>query len=103
MCGVVWCVVVFFVCVCVHVVCVVWLCGVGVVCVHVVWCEAWHAENSPVCTFKTPSCVRLGRFRVYRQQARMCSNISGEEFIFYYSFKLIPKKSPPGEITGVKV
>ena len=30
-------------------------------------------------------------------------NISGEEFIFYYSFKLIPKKSPPGKITDVTV
>ena len=30
-------------------------------------------ENPPVCTFKTPPCVRSGRLRVYRQQARMCS------------------------------
>ena len=28
-------------------------------------------ENPPVCTFKTPPCVRSGRLRVYRQQARM--------------------------------
>ena len=28
-------------------------------------------ENHPVCTFKTPPCVRSGRLRVYRQQARM--------------------------------
>ena len=76
---------------CVHVVC-----GVGVVCVHVVLCvhvvcgvggacggacgvvcgETWHAENLPVCTFKTPPSVRSGRLRVYRQQARM-SKTSG--------------------------
>ena len=52
---------------CVHVVCCgvcVCTCGVG---------EAWHAENPPVCTFKTPPCVRSGRLRVYRQQARMSS------------------------------
>ena len=30
-------------------------------------------------------------------------NISGEEFIFMTVFKLIPKKSPPGEITVIKV
>ena len=30
-------------------------------------------------------------------------NISGEESIFYYSLKLIPKKSPPGEITVITV
>ena len=55
LCGVsVGCVVCCFLCVC--------ACGVG---------EAWHAENLPVCTFKTPPCVRSGRLRVYRQQARM--------------------------------
>ena len=59
-----WCMhVVLCVRVCVVVcVCVVCSCGVG---------EAWHAENPPVCTFKTPPCVRSGRLRVYRQQARM--------------------------------
>ena len=64
--------------VCVHVVL-----GVGVLCVYM-WCwvlvfcvctcgvgEAWHAENPPACTFKTPPCVLSGRLRVYRQQARM--------------------------------
>ena len=30
-------------------------------------------------------------------------NISGGEFIFYYSFKLIPKNSPPGKITVIAV
>ena len=76
--------------VCVHVLCVVCTCDVwcwccvctcGVVCCVgcvCVWCwcgvvcgEAWHAENPPVCTFKTPPCVRSGRLRVYRQRARM--------------------------------
>ena len=55
LCGVsVGCVVCCFLCVC--------TCGVG---------EAWHAENPPVCPSKTPPCVRSGRLRVYRQQARM--------------------------------
>ena len=68
-----WCVV--FLCVC--------TCGVVCGCVHVcewwwrVWCgEAWHAENTPVCTFKTPPCVRSGRLRVYRQRARMSKTCS---------------------------
>ena len=87
-CGVVcgWCVhVVLCVRVCV-VVCVVCVWCVCVVCVWCVLCvcvccflcvctcgvgEAWHAENPPVCPFKTPPCVRSGRLRVYRQQARM--------------------------------
>ena len=30
-------------------------------------------------------------------------NISGEEFIFYYSFKLNSKNSPPGKITVITV
>ena len=37
-------------------------------------------ENPPVCTFKTPPCVRSGRLRVYRQQARMswtCGPVAG--------------------------
>ena len=63
-CGV--CGVLFF-CVCVYMWCWVLVfcvctCGVG---------EAWHAENPPVCTFKTPPCALSGRLRVYRQQARM--------------------------------
>ena len=51
----------------------------------VVWCgvvcgEAWHAENLPMSTFKTPPCVRSGRLRVYRQRARMsktCGPVAG--------------------------
>ena len=36
----------------------------------VVWCgAAWHAENLSVCRFKTPSCVRSRRLRVYRENA----------------------------------
>ena len=46
-CGV--CGVLFFLCVC--------TCGVG---------EAWHAENPPVCTFKTPPCVRRRFERTHR-------------------------------------
>ena len=30
------------------------------------------AENSSVCRFKTPPCVRSRRLRVYRENARMC-------------------------------
>ena len=30
-------------------------------------------------------------------------NISGVEFIFLLQFKINSKKSPPGEITGVRV
>ena len=45
-----------------------------VFCVYMWGCvvcgEAWHAEN-PVCRFKTPPCVRLGRLSVYRQHARV--------------------------------
>ena len=92
-CGVLFfCVCVHLVCgvgvVCVHVVlgvvctCGVWCwccvctCGVGWCVWWCVWCgvvcgEAWHAENPPMCTFKTPPCVRSGRLRVYRQRARM--------------------------------
>ena len=59
------------VCTCGVVCCVYMWCVVSVVCVHVVCGEAWQAENPPMCTFKTPPCVRSGRLRVYRQQARM--------------------------------
>ena len=72
---------------CVHVVCGV----VCVVCVHVVLCVVCTCgvvcvvnlgtrKTSPVCTFKTPPCVRSGRLRVYRQQARMsktCGPVAG--------------------------
>ena len=48
----------------------VW-CGVVLCCS--VWCgAAWHAENTSVCRFKTPPCVRSRRLRVYRENARMC-------------------------------
>ena len=88
LCVYMWCCVL-----CVHVVC-----GVGVVCVHVVlcvvctcgvwrwwcvWCGVWWnlARGKPsVCTFETPPCVRSGRLRVYRQQARMswtCGPVAG--------------------------
>ena len=63
------------------VVCVVMCCvgaGVGVQCVvrgvRGVCCvcgAAWHAENHPLCRFKTPPCVGSKRIRVYRQNARM--------------------------------
>ena len=33
-------------------------------------------ENPPLCTFKTPPCVRSGRLRVYRQQARMSKTVT---------------------------
>ena len=60
LCVYMWCCVLCGLCLCVR---VVWWC---------VWCgvvcgEAWHAENSPVCTFKTPPCVRSGRLRVYQR------------------------------------
>ena len=58
-------------CWCVHVVlcvdvvlCVVCCCVL--LCVHVVL-----VKLGTVCPFKTPPCVRSGRLRVYRQQARM--------------------------------
>ena len=37
--------------------------------------ERERRENPPVCTFKTPPCVRSGRLRVYRQRARMSKGI----------------------------
>ena len=55
---------------------VFWCCGVlwCVVCVLSVCGAAWHAEKPSVCRFKTSPCVRSKRFRVYRQNARMCSS-----------------------------
>ena len=74
--------VVFGVCVFVCVLCVCVVCGVCGVCgVGCVVCgAAWHAENPSVCSFKTPPCVRSGRLRVYRQNARVlntCGRVAG--------------------------
>ena len=46
----------------------------GVCCVRCDVCgAAWRAEKNHVCRFKTSPCVGSKRFRVYRQNARMCS------------------------------
>ena len=71
-------------CACVLSVCVCGVCAEGVCGMcggvrFVVWCvlsvcgAAWQAEKPSVCRFKTSPCVGSKRFRVYKQNARMCS------------------------------
>ena len=51
------------------------VCGVCGVCVWCVWC-VWRGlgtRKNSVCRFKTSPCVGSKRFRVCRQNARMCS------------------------------
>ena len=57
------------------------VCGVMCVCVVCVCGAAWHAENLPVCRFKTSPCVGSKRFRVCWQNARMLSLVRMSEML----------------------
>ena len=69
-----------------------------------IWRRASAQQSIPSLLLSPPSSLPLSFQRTKKKEGTFYyRNISGEEFIFYYSFKNNSKKSPPSEITGVTV